>query len=86
MQAEQLTALVMQALELALWLSLPALGASLLVGAVTATLQSATQVQDPALSFVPRLIAVSLALFASATWMGDRLLAFAAGVLRGLPQ
>ena len=86
MQAEQLTALVMQALELALWLSLPALGASLLVGVVTATLQSATQVQDPALSFVPRLIAVALALFASATWMGDRLLAFATGVLRGLPQ
>ena len=65
MAAEQLVAWVMQALELALWLSLPALGASLLVSAI---------------------IAVSLALFASASWMGDRLIAFAAGVLRGLPQ
>ena len=86
MAAEQLVAWVMQALELALWLSLPALGASLLVSAISAALQAATQVQDPALSFVPRLIAVSLALFASASWMADRLIAFAAGVLRGLPQ
>ncbi len=84
--AEQLIAFVMQALELALWLSLPALGASLLVSTISASLQAATQVQDPALSFVPRVVAVGLTLIASASWMGDRLVAFTSGVLRGLPQ
>lgn len=86
MQGGQLGALVLQALELAFWLSLPALLASLLAGAVSGLFQGATQVQDPALGFVPRLLAVSAALLASSAWMSERLLSFAAQVLRELPR
>ncbi len=36
-----------EALVLALWVSLPPLGAALLVGLVVGALQAATQIQDP---------------------------------------
>ena len=84
MQIGELGAVVVQALELAFWLALPALLASLLSGALTGLLQGATQVQDPALAFVPRVLAVSAALFASHAWMSDRLIAFANQVLHGI--
>jgi flagellar biosynthesis protein FliQ len=86
MQLEQLGTVVVQALQLALWLSLPALGAAVIAGAISGALQAATQVQDAALGFVPRLLAVALALFLSAAFMGERLTAFTSALWRGLPQ
>ena len=86
MPIEQLGAVVMQALELALWLSLPALLASAAAGALSGVLQGATQVQDPALGFVPRLLAVAAALLLSVGWMSDRLVAFTAQVFGALAQ
>jgi flagellar biosynthetic protein FliQ len=84
MQVGELGAVVVQALELAFWLSAPALLASFVAGAVSGLLQGATQVQDPALSFVPRVLAVGAALLASYAWMSERLVAFARQVLHGL--
>jgi flagellar biosynthesis protein FliQ len=73
---------VAAALQLALLLSAPALGASVLAGIVSGLLQSATQVQDPALAFVPRLLAVAIALLLSAAWMFTKLVAFTAALWR----
>jgi flagellar biosynthesis protein FliQ len=84
MTVEGLGTFVSQALGLAFWLSLPALLASALAGALAGAFQGATQVQDPALSFVPRLLAVAGALFLGGAWMSERLLAFAEQALRGL--
>ena len=84
MPAEQLTAIVMQALELALVLSAPALLASAAAGALSGVVQGATQVQDPALGFVPRLLAVAAAWLLGGAWMSERLLSFTAQVFRGL--
>lgn len=64
------------ALQLALLLAAPALCASALAGLLSGLLQSATQVQDPLLSFVPRLLAVALALFWSGGWIMAKLVAF----------
>jgi type III secretory pathway component EscS len=86
MPVEQLGALVMQALQLALWLSLPALVASAAAGALSGVVQGATQVQDAALGFVPRLLAVAAALLLSAGWMSDRIVAFTAQVFGALAQ
>jgi flagellar biosynthetic protein FliQ len=83
---EQLGAYVGQALQLALWLAAPALLASVLAGLATGLLQAATQVQDPALSFVPRLLAVTAALVASGAWMQAKLVAFTAALFRDLPR
>lgn len=84
MTVDALGAVVMQALELAFWLSLPALVASALAGALSGVFQGATQVQDPALAFLPRLLAVAAALVFSAGWMGERVLSFTAQLWRAI--
>ncbi len=70
-----------EALVVALLVSAPPLGAALLVGAVTGVLQAATQVQEPSIGVVPRLVAVLVALAATAPWIGARVVRFAAECL-----
>jgi len=74
-----------EALLLALVLSLPVLAAALLVGLVVSFLQAVTQIQDTALSFVPKLLAVAVALAVSAGWIGGELVRLATRVLVHLP-
>ena len=77
---------VIEALQLALWLSLPALLAAALAGLASGLFQAATQVQDPALAFVPRLLAVAAALLASASFMQGKLVAFTSALFRDLAR
>lgn len=85
MPLSELSLLLGEALSLALVVSAPALGAALAVGAIVAFLQAATQVQDPTLSFVPRVAAVAAALVASGAWMAERLVAYTGELWRHLP-
>ena len=67
-----------EALVVALLVSAPPLAAALAVGAVTGVLQAATQVQEPSIGVVPRLVAVLVALGIAAPWIGARVARFAA--------
>jgi type III secretion HrpO family protein len=67
-----------QALLLVVALSLPVLAVAALVGLVTAALQAATQIQDPTLAHLPRLLAVVTALALVGPWMGETIAGFAA--------
>ena len=69
-----------EALFLILWLSLPPLLASLVVGLVISLLQALTQVQEQTLTFVPKIIATILVLIITANWMLDHLREFAGRV------
>ena len=75
-----------EALVIALLVSAPPLGAALLVGALTGVLQAATQVQEPSVGVVPRLVAVLGALALAAPWIGARVVRFAAECLELLPR
>jgi flagellar biosynthetic protein FliQ len=66
-----------QALWVALAVSLPVLGAAALVSLVAAAFQAATQIQDPTLSHLPRLLAVLAALAIAGPWMAHQIAAFA---------
>lgn len=79
--APSLVSVVREAVLLALVVSGPPLAAALVVGLVVGVLQAATQVQDPAIPVVPRLVAVFLALGASGPWIAARLVRFAAACL-----
>jgi len=65
------------ALFLVLAVSLPVLAVAALVGMVVAAFQAASQIQDPTLAHLPRLISVILALSLLGTWMGHEVAAFA---------
>lgn len=70
-----------EALLLAVKLALPAMLAALLVGLAVSVLQSATQVQEQTLSFVPRLVAAVVALFVLIPWMLASLADYARAVI-----
>jgi flagellar biosynthetic protein FliQ len=67
-----------QALLLVVAVTLPVLAVAALVGFVVAALQAASQIQDPTLSHLPRLLAVAAALAILGPWMGHEVAAFAA--------
>lgn len=66
-----------QALWLVLAVSLPVLGVAAVVGLVTAAFQAASQIQDPTLAHLPRLLAVIAALALLGPWMGHEVASFA---------
>ncbi|HEY8039725.1 MAG TPA: type III secretion system export apparatus subunit SctS [Polyangiaceae bacterium] len=66
-----------QALLLMLAVSLPVLGVAAVVGLVVAAFQAASQIQDPTLAHLPRLLAVIAALALLGPWMGHEVAAFA---------
>ncbi len=73
--------LTRESLVVALLVSAPPLGAALVVGAVTGVLQATTQVQEPSIGVVPRLVAVLLALAVAGPWIGARVVRLAAECL-----
>jgi flagellar biosynthetic protein FliQ len=66
-----------QALWIVLAVSLPVLGAAAIVSLVAAAFQAASQIQDPTLSHLPRLLAVLAALAIAGPWMAHQVAAFA---------
>lgn len=73
---EHAMTLSLSALQLVIIVSGPILTASMIVGFGVAMLQGMTQIQDFTLSFVPKLIAVSLVLALTAGWIGAEILRF----------
>lgn len=71
-------------LMLALVLAAPALLAALFVALVVGVLQAATQVHESTISFVPKLLAVSVALLLSGPWMGAQILRFTDRVFQAI--
>jgi type III secretion protein S len=70
-----------QALVLAALLSLPVIGVAAVVGLVVAAVQAATQIQDPTIAHLPRIVAVTAALAIVGPWMGSQVATFAERVL-----
>lgn len=73
----------------ALWLTLliasPVLLAGLLVALAISVFQAATQILEPTLAFVPKLLIVVLVLAALGGWMGGQLGEFARTLLTDFP-
>lgn len=76
--------LVGEMLKLGLLLCAPLLGLVLLVGLLISVLQVVTQVQDPSISFVPKLAAFVVALVLLAPWMLNKLTAYGTGLFERL--
>jgi flagellar biosynthesis protein FliQ len=77
---------VREGLLLVLLVSAPALLASLLVGLVVGAVQSATQIQDPSVAFVPKVVAVAVVLLVSGPLLGAHVVRFAQALLALIPM
>ena len=84
--AVDLGVLLVEALQLALWLATPALVACLCVAAITSLMQGALHASDPSIGFVPKLFAVLGALWLSYGFVSERMTAFAAKLFVAMAQ
>ena len=75
-----------QALMVAAKLGAPMLVTALVVGFAISVFQSITQIQEVTLSFVPKAVAVSIALVVSGQWMIAEMVTFTQSLFDRIPQ
>jgi flagellar biosynthesis protein FliQ len=78
--------LAMQAMLVSAKLAAPALITALVIGFAVSLFQSATQIQEFTLAFVPKVIGVSVALLICGHWMLSTIITFTTQLLHGIPQ
>ena len=67
-------------------LAAPALVTALVIGFAVSLFQSATQIQEFTLSFVPKIIAVGVAVLVSGNWMLSTLMDFTHQLFDAIPN
>ena len=75
-----------QAIEVTLLLAMPMLGLGLVVGLMVSIFQATTQIQEMTLTFVPKIVAIMLALVVFAPWMLDKIINFTQQVIISVPN
>lgn len=73
------------ALVLAAKLAAPLLITALVIGFSVSLFQSATQIQEVTLSFVPKAVGVGVALLVAGHWMIQESVAFTTGLFERIP-
>lgn len=86
MTADQAIELARHALLVALVLAAPVLGVALLIGLITSALQTATQLHDQSLSFVPRLVVIMLVALVTLPWGLEMLVDYSSELFRNIPS
>jgi flagellar biosynthetic protein FliQ len=62
-----------QTVKIILLLGLPSLLVSMVIGVLISIFQAVTQISDASLSFVPKMIIVSIFIILSLPWIGDQI-------------
>ncbi len=86
MSPDMVVGLARQAIELALFMALPMLGVSLVVGVIISILQAATQIQEMTLTFVPKILSMFIALLIAFPWLMDKMINFTRDLLMNIPN
>lgn len=86
MSVEFIADLASRALWVTLLVSGPILGLGLLVGVAVSIFQAVTQIQEMTLSFIPKIIAIFVAILVFGKWMILVLLNFTSNLWINLPN
>ena len=74
-----------QAVEVTLMIAAPLFIAALVTGLVVSVFQAATQINEMTLSFVPKLVAIFIALILAGPWMIMRITDFMRQLFESIP-
>lgn len=74
------------ALFMVMLLSAPVLGLGLLVGVLVSVFQATTQIQEQTLAFIPKIIAVFIAIVIFGPWMLSMMVDYARNIFLSLPD
>jgi flagellar biosynthetic protein FliQ len=83
MTVDQAVDIVREALTLMLLLSLPILGAALVIGMGVSIFQAMTQIQEQTLSFVPKVIGMVIVTILVTPWIATMIIDFARKMFSG---
>lgn len=86
MTQETVIYLAREALSVVLLVSAPMLGLGMLVGVIVSILQATTQIQEQTLTFVPKIIAVMIAIIIFGPWMLTVVTQFTQNLFSELPK
>ena len=86
MSSDTVLELSMQALELSLRVALPLLLVGLVVGLAVSIFQAVTQLQEPTLTFIPKVLAVVVVIVVAGPWMLNTMLGFTIDLWGGIPS
>ncbi|MGE5632237.1 MAG: flagellar biosynthesis protein FliQ [Caulobacteraceae bacterium] len=75
-----------EAIRVVLLISAPILGLGLLVGLIVSIVQATTQIQEQTLSFIPKIIAISLTLLIFGPWMMNVMYEFTVKLFENIPM
>ena len=85
MTPESVMTLGRTALEMTILVSAPVLLVTLVFGLIVSVFQAATQINDPSLSFIPKVLAVLVTFALAGPWMLTVMTDYMRRVLTGLP-
>ena len=86
MSGDVVVQLGQQALMTVLLVSAPMLGLDLLVGLCVSVFQATTSIQEQTLAFIPKIIAVFVAILIFGPWMLRILVEYVMNIIVNLPQ
>ena len=74
------------AIEITLYLSLPILGISMIVGLLVSLFQAVTQIQEVTLTFVPKIVATFIGLLFLLPLMMNKMIHYTEEIIVNIPQ
>jgi flagellar biosynthetic protein FliQ len=84
MTQSQIMEIGAKAMWVTLELALPILGVSLVVGLLVSIFQAVTQLQEPTLTFIPKILAVVVVIVFAGPWMMNTMLDFTVDLWAGI--
>ena len=86
MTLEMVNGIFLEALKITILISAPCLLFGLIAGVLVAIFQAATQINEMTLVFIPKMLAVGIALLIFSSWMSETLISFTEMILNNLPM
>lgn len=78
--------IMQKSLTLIITISAPVLGIGLVVGLVVSVFQAATQIHEMSLTFIPKIIAVAVAIAAFGPWMLHQIVSYTTRLFENIPN
>ena len=86
MSPETVITIGSRALEITLLLAAPLLLVALVTGIIIGAFQAATQINEQTLSFIPKLLAMALAIVVAGPWMLKVLISYTRELFESIPS
>jgi flagellar biosynthesis protein FliQ len=86
MDQSQVMEVASKAMWVTLQVSMPILGATLVVGLLVSIFQAVTQLQEPTLTFIPKVLATVVVIVVAGPWMLNTMLSFTTDLWGAIPS